>query len=546
MIEAAEVIRAAEGLKTARATWEPHWQAIAEIIWPDLADFIDPNRVPGERRAQKVYDATAALALDRFASVLESLLTPRAQKWHRLQASVPELNEDPSVKEWFDETTRLLFSLRERPRTNFYGAAHEAYKSDGAFGTSLLFLEEEPGDARRGIEPGGFRYRSEPLGQVCVGADAHGLVDTAFKRYRLSAHAARAKWGERLPAQIRDVKDQWQEFEFLFAIFPNPDHDQTRMDAASKPWAAVDIAIEGRTILDIGGYWEFPLIVGRYTRNSAETYGRSPAMTVLPGIKTLQEMKRTQIVAGHRAVDPPILLADDDVVGAGGALKPRLLPGGLNYGGLSMRGEPLMKPFVSGMRVDITEGMMKAERDMINSAFLVDILQLLVQEPRQMTATEVMERAQEKGQLLAPLIGRQQAEKLGPQIEREINILDRQGLLPQMPPALLEAAGEYEIEYDSPATRFQRMEEIAGLSRTIEVWAPWIEADPGLLERSFKVPEGVRETATLLGVPGSWLTSDEEQAQIREREAEAQQQQAQAEQLPDQARAVKELSQAVA
>ncbi|PWG73548.1 phage head-tail adapter protein, partial [Enterococcus hirae] len=54
-------------------------------------------------------------------------------------------------------------------------------------------------------------------------------------------------------------------------------------------------------------------------------------------------------------------------------------------------------------------------------------------------------------------------------IERELDILNRQGLLPPMPPALQEAAGEFEIEYDSPLSRAQRAEEASGFMRTLEI-----------------------------------------------------------------------------
>ena len=56
-----------------------------------------------------------------------------------------------------------------------------------------------------------------------------------------------------------------------------------------------------------------------------------------------------------------------------------------------------------------------------------------------MTATEVLERAREKGALLAPTMGRQQSEALGPMIEREIDILVECGLM-------LRSAGAYRGE----------------------------------------------------------------------------------------------------
>ena len=58
--------------------------------------------------------------------------------------------------------------------------------------------------------------------------------------------------------------------------------------------------------------------------------------------------------------------------------------------------------------------------------------QILQDNPR-MTATEVIERTREKGILLAPTVGRQQSEYLGPLVDREIDVLVEQGLLPPMP-----------------------------------------------------------------------------------------------------------------
>ena len=111
--------------------------------------------------------------------------------------------------------------------------------------------------------------------------------------------------------------------------------------------------------------------------------------------------------------------------------------------------------------------MMEHEAALINDAFLVTLFQILTETP-QMTATEVIERTNEKGILLAPTIGRQQSEYLGPLIDRELDVLAAQNLLPPMPPRLREAQGEYEVRYDSPLARAQRAQEAAGFIRTVE------------------------------------------------------------------------------
>ena len=77
----------------------------------------------------------------------------------------------------------------------------------------------------------------------------------------------------------------------------------------------------------------------------------------------------------------------------------------------------------------INEQKMEQRRVAIDDAFLVTLFQILVDTPR-MTATEALIRAQEKGMLLTPTMGRQQSEALGPQIERELDLLMFHRILP--------------------------------------------------------------------------------------------------------------------
>ena len=60
----------------------------------------------------------------------------------------------------------------------------------------------------------------------------------------------------------------------------------------------------------------FPAPTTRYDQTPNEIYGRSPAMQVLPAIKTLNEQKKTMLRQGHRVVDPVLLLPDDGVIDA--------------------------------------------------------------------------------------------------------------------------------------------------------------------------------------------------------------------------------------
>lgn len=499
-----------------RGTFESHWEEIAQRALPSYSGLFTAHgtRTPGAKLTDYVFDSTAQVALGRFASILDSLLTPRNQTWHRLSVSNAELKKIQRVKLYFEEVSRLLFEYRYAPKANFSSQNQQNYLSLGGFGTGCVFADELYGEA-------GTRYKNIHLGEIYFGENHQGLVDKAIRRFELTARQARQKWGDRLPASILTAIKNTPEkkFEFLHCVKPRMDVDSTRYDFKGMPFASYYVSRERQKTLSEGGYSTFPYAISRYYQAPGEIYGRSPAMDVLPAIKTLNEEKKTVLKQGHRTVDPVLLAHDDGIVDGFS-----LLPGALNPGGVTANGQPLVHALPVG-NIAIGKELMDDERAVINDAFLVTIFQILIETP-QMTATEVMERVKEKGILLAPTIGRQQSEYLGPLIEREIDILARQNLLPPMPPELLEAKGEYKIVYDSPLSRAQRAEEASGVMRTIEsvLQVVNVTQNPAPLD-FFDWDTVVPEIADIHGVPAHWLRSAEQVAQIRQGRAAEQQQQ---------------------
>ena len=232
------------------------------------------------------------------------------------------------------------------------------------------------------------------------------------------------------------------------------------------------------------------------------------------------------------------MIADDGVI-----LPVNTRAGGATFARLDGRQQPPIQPLNTGGRPDIGEEMMERRRRTINDAFLVTLFQILVDSP-QMTATEVLQRAQEKGALLAPTVGRQQSEMLGPLIEREITILADQGLLPPVPEALQDA--EYKIEYVSPLSRAMKSEEGVGILRTLEMVQPIAAVDPSVMD-NFDFDEITRVLADVNGVPQRILKSADNidaQRQARAQQEQTQQLLAAAPQAADAALKVSQISQA--
>jgi hypothetical protein len=509
---AAQIIKEYQRLSADRGNFESHWKEIAERVEPSHRDLFSAQgavTTKGDKKTELIFDSTAAVALDRFSAILDSLLTPRNQTWHRLMASDPALNRVQDVRLWFEEVNRILFKFRYAPKANFASQNQQNYSSLGAYGTGSVFIDSLAGET-------GLRYRNIHLSEIFFVENHQGLVDSALRYFRLTARQANQRWKEVLPERIKSAlkTNPEQEFPFIHCVKPREDMDPTRADYKGMPYVSYYISVEGNVELDEGGFSTFPYAISRYKQISGEVYGRSPAMSVLPAIKTLNEQKKTLLKQGHRAVDPVLLAHDDGVLDSFS-----MRPGAVNYGGVSADGRPLVHALPVG-NVSVGKELMDDERLLINDAFLVNLFQILTESP-QMTATEVMERTREKGILLAPTIGRQQSEYLGPLIEREVDLLSIQGLIPPMPAALKEARGQYRIEYDSPLSRAQRAEEASGLMRTVETALQVVNVtqNPEPLD-FFDWDIIIPEVGEISGVPARWMRSKEKVQEIRSGRAE--------------------------
>lgn len=517
------ILRRLGALKAKRYTWDSHWQEVARRIWPDGDEFQGRAASTrsfggGDKRTEQIFDATGAQALERFSAFMESLNTPAHKIWHDLRASDEQLNKDLAVKLWFEQINKILQKERQRPKANFKTQMQEGYKSLGAFGGLPIYLDEAPA--------GGFRYRYCHVNQLYIEVDHTGSVDTIYRCYSMSARAATQRWGERAGEKVRTamVTDKPDDtFEFVHVVKPRKDVDPDLFGPESMPWVSIYVACEDKQIAEEGGFEEMPYFYARWTVNPSEIYGRSPAMMALPHVKTAHEMMRTFISSGHRVVDPPLLLAHDGVMGAG-STKVRNVPGGLNYSGLNMQGQQLIQPLQTGMQLDLTETMLETERKAIREWFLVDLFRAALEElPPGVTATAYLQRATERGDIIAPQSGRLQSELYGPLIAREVGILQRQGRLPPPPPALVEAQGEYTIEYVSEAARLQRSREALGIRSTLEFATAASAIDP-TARFAMKMTDAVRIIADYEGTPSEIVRTEDEIAELVAAEAQAQQQ----------------------
>lgn len=492
-----------------RANFDTTWQEIADRVLPQAADFNTP-RTPGEKRTEKMFDATAALAAPKAVAAISAFVWPSNQRYQKLTTSNKDLNKSNSVQRWLDEVTDTLFRVRYSPRAAFESQMGAAALQHFVFGTGLMFIDDDLRGSR-------ISYKAMPLAQSYVEEGADGRVDTVYRCWRWSLRKIEQKWPGKLPQSLKDklTTRPDDEVEVAHVVHPRTDYQAGRVGYPAMPWVSAYWLPSEKTVLEEGGFESWPFAVMRYAPSPGEVYGRSPAWMALSNIKVLNAQKKSILQAAQKIVDPPLLAYEDGIMGVFSQV-----PGALNYGGLDAQGNQLVKPLITGAKIDIGLDMMEREREIIGSAFMLDVFRVLIENP-QMTATQTLELLNERAIHMAPVAGRIESEALGPMTERELDILARAGQLPEMPAEMVEAQGEYEIEYTSPMRKAMRSSEAIAIARTMEQILPMAEVDRSVL-LAFDLPAAAREIAEINGVPAKIMLDEEQVKAAKEQQAQQQ------------------------
>tara|TARA_R110000737_G_scaffold177458_1_gene202128 strand:- start:1339 stop:2958 length:1620 start_codon:yes stop_codon:yes gene_type:complete len=494
-------------LQTSRATWESHWQEIADYVVPRKAD-VTKTRSPGDKRAELIFDGTAIHAAELMSASLHGMLTNASTKWFGLRFQDRFLDGDDTAKEWLGGVEDVMYQAFSR--SNFQEQIHELYHDLITFGTGVMFIESD--------DEFQLRFSTRHISECYLSEDENGRVDTVYRKFKMPARAAVARFGESaVPQRVAKMlqKNPYEEVTFIHAVYKRDERDVTRVDALNKPFASVYMDQEEKKIISESGFDEFPYTAPRFLKASFEIgYGRSPAMTALADIKMLNKMCEVTIRAAQKQVDPPLLVPDDGFI-----LPIRTVPGGLNFYRSGTRDR--IEPLNIGANNPLGLNMEEQRRKAIQSAFYVD--QLILGQGPQMTATEVVQRTEEKMRLLGPVLGRLQAELLQPLITRVYNILARQEAFEPAPEFMQEI--DIDIEYVSPLAKAQRQGDVQSALRLLELMTPLVNVDRSIID--YIDTDGLtKHMVKALSVPATAVRGDEEVSQIRQRRAAEQKQQA--------------------
>tara|TARA_R110000850_G_scaffold13905_2_gene44635 strand:- start:1302 stop:2978 length:1677 start_codon:yes stop_codon:yes gene_type:complete len=497
-------------MESQRQTWENHWQEILDYVMPRKAE-VSFQRSKGEKRTEVLFDSTAVTACTLLAASLQGTLTSPSLPWFSLKLRDQDLNQERDIQVWLEDTASRMYDVFNE--SNFNTEVHELYLDLVSIGTGALFVEE----SRKGFNEEGVHFNALHIKEYFIAENINGKVDTLYRKYKLTARQAVQEFGEDNVGEkvLEAAKEKPDKiFNFIHAVEPTEDYERATGKSATKlPFHSCHVCMEDKMKVRVGGYNEFPYLVPRWSKATGEIFGRSPSYNALPDIKTVNKAVEIGLKAWAKAIDPPLLVQDDGVIG-----RVRMTPGGITV----VRNDGAIKPLQIGSNWQITDMKENQLRTAIRQAYYSDQLQL--QEGPQMTATEVQVRYELMQRLLGPTLGRFQSEFLNPLIERIFGIMLRNDALLERPEMLTEA--EIDIEYVGPLARSQRMEEVTAIDRLYELVFGVAQADPSIMDL-INHDVAMRARATLLGVPKTILRGQDEVDAIREQRAEQQQMQQQ-------------------
>lgn len=422
-----------------RSVWEAHWQECYDFALPQRGRSFRSGR-PGEKKTERLFDATAMDAVDQLAASLMAQLTPPWSSWFGFSAGADaDAMLRSALAPDLDRMTRIVQGHFDR--SNFAVEMHQCYLDLVTAGTACLLFEE--------AAPGGdsaFRFTAIPIAEVVLEEGVSGRLDTTFRHTYVTpsqvfARFPNAQDADRLAQMARDKPDA--SISVIEAVIPDGREYNYLAVAQCEEASSGDLIV-----LAEGRFMSSPFVSFRWSKAPGENYGRSPVMKALPDIKTANKVVELVLKNASIAVTGIWQVDDDGVINPANI---KLVPGTVIPKAVGSAG---LTPLETPGRFDVSELVLDQMHSRIRKAMLVD--QLGPVEGPRMTATEVLSRATEMARLLGATYGRLQSELLVPLVSRARMILARRGEIPELPVDHRLVS----LEHRSPQARYQAQQEI--------------------------------------------------------------------------------------
>ena len=511
-ISAEDLVSRGEKLFTDRLPLMTYWQNIAEMFYPERADFIT-SRHPGHEPAEGLATSIPLMVRRDLGDSLGSMLRPSSKPWFH-----------PRVDKWDlvgSEARAWLEMAEERQRramyhkdTGFSRAVKEADHDFATFGQAVIQISVN----RRA---NGMLYRCWHLRDVAWMENAAGRIDCVYRRWRPHAVDLKRMFPETISKEVSDICMQrpYEQVDVLHIILPADMYQPG--ERTRYPWYSIHVEKKTKKILEAVNIPQNEYTIARWQTVSGSQYAYSPAVVVaMADARTLQEMTTTLLEAGEKAVTPPLL-------GVQGALRSdvNVMAGGItwvDYEYDERLGE-VLRPLTQDMRgIPLGLDMSRDLRQQLAEAFYINKLSLPPLTDGEMTAYEVSQRTQEYIRHAMPLFEPIETEYNAPLCDTTFSILLRFGVFGPAYEIPRELQGR-EIEFTFESPLHDAIERAKG-QRFLEATSLVSTAVGGDQSSVYvlDVKKGLRDALQSSGVPAAWLRTEAEVDAAVKRDTEQQ------------------------
>jgi hypothetical protein len=487
-----------EKAKTIRLQFEDLYDEIFEYCLPQRQGF--KNYTPGQRRDDKIFDETATVGVQEFASRLQSGLVPNFARWADFVAGseVPEEEAD-TINNELDKVTEYVFEIIQT--SNFAQEIHECF-IDLALGTAVLLVEE--GDA---VNP--VRFHSIPLPHVVLDTGPNGRIDHVYREREIKSEDMivaypNGVFSENMVKNMKYGEKKCKVLEVSCRIYDDPNEEH---------YAFMVIDVENKHLIlreDFKGVGSNPFIAFRWSKASGEIYGRGPAVNALSAIKTCNLTIEMVLENAQMAISGIYQMDDDGVINTDTI---NLVPGTVIPKAPGSQG---LQPIRAAGSFDVANLVLNDMRNNIKRALYNDMLGDPNRTPA--SATEIAERMADLSRKIGSAFGRLQAEMVQPVLQRIIFLLRKQGRI-QIPTV---NGREVKIKSVSPLAQAQSNQDIVSFDRFLELIQG--RFGPEILNLLVSSEEAAVYLAKKFGVPDNLIRDVGERKQIVEMAQQMQQQ----------------------
>lgn len=524
-------------LESERSSFIPHWQELSKFTFPRRGRFFVTDTNRGDRRNQNIIDSTATLAARTLRSGMMAGITSPARPWFRLMTPDPTLSDLGPVKDW-------LFLVSQRMSTvfaksNLYNVLPIIYGDIGVFATSAMGVEEDFDDV--------LRFYPFPLGSYCISNNERLKVDVFTRQFRMTVRQLVSRFGRKSDPQVQAgkpfkrgqtqwdnfsprIRDMWDRGQYeswvdvTQVIEPNIEFDPAKIESKFKRYASSYFETgaitasgtqqtdpDNQLFLSEKGYDYFPILCPRWEITGEDSYGTAcPGMDALGDIKQLQVGEKRIAQAIEKVINPPMVGPTTMRTSAAS-----VLPGGITYADIrdGMQGfKPAheIKPDIAPMAKN--QAMV---RERIKKVFFEDLFLMMSEsDRRQITATEIDERKEEKLLALGPVLEQLNQDLLDPLIKNSFAIMQRQGLIPP-PPKELQGV-PLRVEYISVMAQAQKLVGIESIEKFAGFVGQIIQVNPDAQAGdNVDIDQMIDVYGDMTSIPPGIVRSSDQIAEIR-------------------------------